>query len=201
MDPNGSIIKIWYTTEAGQDRSFLYSGSETIPNNEFVQQVVSVYKHNKAHWSDSPTVKIVEGDQIAIVCQTKNKSVHDDGNIFWNPLLGTKTDSGIVMSPATVFDHEADHAYQRLYNRQQYNIDRSHTSHPYGTNEEERVITGSEQQMARANGEIRPDQVTRKNHYGQSVITESPTSIRINKDATKQYEKQQKEREYNWSEY
>ena len=45
------------------------------------------------------------------------------------------------------------------------------------------------------------DQVTRKNHYGQSVITESPTSIRINKDATKQYEKQQKEREYNWSEY
>lgn len=60
----------------------------------------------------------------------------NDGNIFWNPLLGTKTDVGVVMSPATVFDHEADHAYQRLYNRQQYNIGRSQTSRSYGTNEE-----------------------------------------------------------------
>ena len=38
-----------------------------------------------------------------------------------------------------------------------------------------RVITGSEQKTARANGEINQKQVTRRNHGGKSVITEGVT--------------------------
>ena len=38
--------------------------------------------------------------------------------IFWNPHLGVLTDEGVVISPATVLNHEADHALQYLKNQQ-----------------------------------------------------------------------------------
>ena len=46
----------------------------------------------------------------------------------------------------------------------------------YGNMEEKRVITGSEQETARALGEIDPDEVTRTDHYGTLYMTTGPTS-------------------------
>ncbi len=59
----------------------------------------------------------------------------------------------------------------------------------YGTNEEERVITGSEQKTAKANGEISEGQVTRTNHGGHAVVTDGVTSNKVNNKATSDFYK------------
>lgn len=58
--------------------------------------------------------------------------------------------------------------------------------------EEKRVITGSEQKTALANGEIKRGQVTRTNHKGYTVFTIGPTSNIIDGHATKYYNRTHK---------
>ena len=78
------------------------------------------------------------------------------------------------MSPATVLNHEADHALQELENPSQKQIDRNLPDAQYHTAEERRVITGSEQETARKHGEIGNGEVTREDHWGQKYETTSP---------------------------
>ena len=59
----------------------------------------------------------------------------------------------------------------------------------YANQEEKRVITGSEQLSAFANGEIKRGQVTRTNHRGKTVLTVGATSNIIDDYATTYYEK------------
>lgn len=108
--------------------------------------------------------------------------------MIWNPYEGTLTDNGVVLSPATIFSHEADHAVSD-YRDERAHSDRQHSlrSDGYDNDEEYRVITGTEQLMARANGEISKNQVTRKNHFGSPVITLGVTSTIVDKKATKYY--------------
>jgi hypothetical protein len=49
------------------------------------------------------------------------------------------------------------------------------------------VITGSEQKTAKANNEIKYGSLTRKNHKGESVVTNGPTSNKINKQKTYEF--------------
>jgi len=49
----------------------------------------------------------------------------------------------------------------------------------YTNDEEYRVINGSEQLSALANGEIKEGQRTRRNHSGKTVFTKGPTSTVI----------------------
>ena len=63
----------------------------------------------------------------------------------------------------------------------------------YDTKEERRVITGSEQKTANANGEIKGNLPTRRNHKGRDVITTGVTSSVIDPTKTQAYEKRQKE--------
>ena len=68
------------------------------------------------------------------------------GSIYWKSNWGSQKDNGIVNSPATVFDHEADHALEHKTNTQEYEVNRARGSDSqYQTKEERRVITGSEQ--------------------------------------------------------
>lgn len=100
--------------------------------------------------------------------------------IYWNPSQGHQYNNGLSTSPATDFDHEADHANAF--------IDKTMFSHD---KEEARVINGSEQKMARANGDIKSNQTTRKQHSdGKIIIVDSVTSNRKNDKKTKQYEQQ-----------
>jgi len=48
--------------------------------------------------------------------------------------------------------------------------------HTNDNEEEKRVITGSEQITAKKHGEIKGNEVTRKNHNGVPYYTESPIS-------------------------
>lgn len=96
--------------------------------------------------------------------------------INWNPTMGVITDEGVVMSPATVLNHEADHALQELVNPEQKVVDKQTMVEGFPNAEEKRVITGSEQTTARKHGEIKEGEVTRKDYNGQMYETESPTS-------------------------
>lgn len=97
----------------------------------------------------------------------------DNITIYWNPNNIIETDSGIWISPATALAHEADHAQEYdAAKRDETNTKakaldaaKAPNSDPdYGTKEERRVITGTEQTAARKHGEIMDTQVTRTNH-------------------------------------
>ena len=98
--------------------------------------------------------------------------------IQWCPVAGIYTSEEIMMSPATVLEHEMDHALQTLQNPEQQLVDFA-TSSDYSNKEEERVITGSEQRTACRLGEISDGQVTRKNHKGRPYEVVSPISTTL----------------------
>ena len=94
---------------------------------------------------------------------------------------GLETDLGIVLSPATILAHEADHAIDDLSNAKAHSDRRATSVENYDHAEEQRVITGTEQKTAYANGEIKKGAVTRRNHLGKTVQTRSAISHIIKK--------------------
>ena len=86
------------------------------------------------------------------------------------------TTNGTEISPATLLNHEFDHAVRHETDAKQQALDQKKTDKAYGNKEEERVITGSEQETAKALGEIKEGKVTRTDHYGSLYETTSPIS-------------------------
>lgn len=89
------------------------------------------------------------------------------------------TDEGIIVSPTTILNHEFDHALQENTKYEQYKNDQKINDNEYKNKEECRVIKGSEQQTAKSLGEIKDNEVTRKNHNGEPVMTKSVTSNKL----------------------
>ncbi|MBD3590301.1 RHS repeat-associated core domain-containing protein [Bacteroides sp. GM023] len=201
IDPDGRTIVIWYNNNRS---SYTYSGGNVTHSNPFVRSVVTAYQYNKANGikagngGGASTVAIVEntGIKVNVTEATLRDQYSPDashGTIYWNSEWGSQNDNGTVRSPATIFDHEADHALEHKTNPEAYEVNRVKDSDlQYDTKEERRVITGSEQKTARANGDTRPGQVTRRNHYGRTVITKGVTSNVIDKQKTQVYEKRKK---------
>jgi len=98
--------------------------------------------------------------------------------IYWDPTAAIKTDEGIIVSPATILDHEIDHALQWKEKPKQFIKDVKSYDPYYDTKEEKRVITTSEQITARKHGEIKEGEVTRKNHDGKTMNVPDPTSTK-----------------------
>lgn len=110
--------------------------------------------------------------------------------IVWSPTNGLLVSNGVVLSPATNLDHEADHQLQRIKHPEQYKQDiKPGSDKQYDNKEDRRVITGREQKVARALGEIKKGRVTRRNHQGLNVTTPGPTSNKYEK-ISKQKEKE-----------
>jgi len=95
--------------------------------------------------------------------------------IYWNPDILMRTNNNILMSPATILAHEADHAQMFDYVNnsknnsiiKQYNESvKQNSDGQYFKGEERRVITGKEQSAAQKHGEIREDQITRTDSEG-----------------------------------
>jgi RHS repeat-associated protein len=205
VDSDGQVVKIWYKDDKGNNRAFVYNGSNagSAPKNSFVSAVITAHQYNKANGAragnggGAPTVAAVERDDISInVMETPYESKFSEvagGTIYWNPELGTES-NGIVTSPATTFDHEADHAVDAKTNPEKHDQNRRTSDSQYTNKEEKRVITGSEQKTARANRETKSGQVTRTNHGGKSVITKGVTSNKVDLQKTKEYEERDKKR-------
>ena len=116
--------------------------------------------------------------------------------INWCPTAGLETDQGHTLSPATILNHEMTHAthYDDAKNKYDYNyyhhsqekaiseyreyensLNYDNTN-PYNSTEEQSVIAGVEQRTAKLLGEIKDGEVTRKNHKGELIKVDGPTS-------------------------
>lgn len=97
-------------------------------------------------------------DETIFITDIRNKNVScfdpKDNTIYWDPTMGGLTDEGVLLSPATILNHEADHALQEVKNPVQKAKDKGTSDLNYGNLEEKRVVTGSEQETARKQGSI-----------------------------------------------
>lgn len=97
--------------------------------------------------------------------------------LAWNPKMGFVTTNEVALSPASVLNHEADHALQNVENTRQNEKDHLRFDINYSNKEEKRVIKGSEQKVAVQLGETKPGKKTRTDHSGKEVfITNNPMS-------------------------
>ena len=200
VDPDGREFIIWYKNDKGKDASFRFDGTNAsqAPQNEFVQQFLSAYQYNIDNGGGEVLQSIATNGDLKIgITTTEEGSQHYTGNIYWNPEGGSEYSNGTVASPATILEHEADHANQRATNYKQYREDRNTKDVNYTNLEEKRVILGSEQKTARANGEVSAGQFTRKAHEGNLVVTDGPTSNKVNRSATYRYYQKLDKQGYN----
>ena len=201
VDPNGEDIWIWYN-ENGELKSFhFYGQTDNIPHNLYVKDVILAYTYNKENWEKAgfkepnPSTEVIENHKysVSVYMNSDNLSKYYPNNggfpvIIWNPDEGLKTDTGVILSPATIFTHEADHAIDDLNNSKAHSERRSLKSNDIkdANKEEARVIQGSERLAAIANGEIRKGQATRRSYSsGTTVITKGPASTSVIRRITK----------------
>ncbi|NQD71421.1 RHS repeat-associated core domain-containing protein [Sphingobacterium shayense] len=185
VDPDGEDIKIWYKVEQNgveKSMSFVFNGdnSNDAPNNYFVKSFIQAYNYNiengggdnllVAATSTDYTIELVEGEG-----SSTNRSV------FWNPFEAAEylsnANEKIVLSPATILEHEFDHSVSKKTDPDRHR-DRVKTKDENFTNkEEERVIKGSESKTGQKNGEIKEGQ-HRKNHRERlrTIRVGNPTS-------------------------
>lgn len=200
IDPTGKDFVIWYKDENGENAHFRFNGSnaDAAPDNTFVQQFITAYNYNAENGGGEKLQAIATNSDLKMgVTITEEGSQHYAGNIYWNPTAGAEYENGTVVSPATVLEHEADHAHQRATNYEQFTKDKSTSDRKYTNLEEKRVITGSEQRTARANKEIPSNGVTSIGHEGSRVVTTESTSNKINRTATYNYYLKLKKQGYN----
>ncbi|WP_026135751.1 RHS repeat-associated core domain-containing protein [Nafulsella turpanensis] len=200
IDPTGKDFIIWYTNEDGKQESFRFNGSNAgkAPDNEYVQQFVAAYNYSVENGGGEKMQAIATNNELAVgVTKTEDGSVLSAGYIYWNPEGGAAYENGTVVSPSTVLEHESDHALARHTEYPEFNDRRKTPDARYTNKEERRVITGSEQKTARANGEISSTGVTRTSHSGDLVITTGPTSNKIDRRATYNYYLKMKRQGYN----
>lgn len=189
IDPDGEKLKIWYKDQQGRDQIYIYSGGAVTIDNKFVDQVAEAYHYNKENCrGDNPMTTATEGNLEIPIIQTDGENMYWSSTVYWNPELGLQTET-TVLSPATSVDHEMDHALDDAQSHNEHSKNVSTFDSQYGTKEERRVITGSEQKTARANGEKNDNLPTRVNHGGKSVIVKhGVTSTKIDYVKTQEYE-------------
>jgi RHS repeat-associated protein len=197
IDPDGRDIMIYYKKNDGGMGSYRYTGGSVSHNNSYVRKVANAWNYNVMNGGGDPLFNAATNPNITVpVYETDGASFHYYGVTYWNPEMGTETSNGTIMSPATVLDHEIDHNVAFLTDPE-YGTRRADTDTQYRNKEEERVITGSEQKTAKANGEVQhPNQVTRTSHEGRPVITISETSNQKDENKTRRYNQQNNNK--NW---
>ena len=120
--------------------------------------------------------KLDQSDQVYFIQEASPEGNKFDPNtltIKWDPSKVSYDDqTGLLRSPLTTLAHEAGHANQYDEAVKNDSLDRFIASihagdKQYGSKEEKRNITTTEQYAARRHGEIRGTQVTRYDHKGE----------------------------------
>ena len=104
---------------------------------------------------------------MALYQTSESSSASVEGKyIKWNDKQGVETNNGVSLTPTAILNHEADHSLDALTNSEHSKNSEKDASNPYNTKEEERVITGSEQDTAKKLGLVEEGEVTRTDHRG-----------------------------------
>lgn len=154
---------------------------------EFKNNVIEAVKYLKANGIDDLFNSIQESNikcyiQESDITQIRVESSSDAPGGFiviveWNPELGLMNlEKTVILSPTTCLNHEFDHTNAVIMNPNAYMKRHNSLDANYENKEEKRVIQGSEQRTAKKLGEIKPGQVTRREHKGISVKVATPTS-------------------------
>lgn len=141
-------------------------------------------QHLNEHGCGGMLKALNESKKTYFIAESKsgpNSFDYKSKTIQWNPQMGLKTNDAHYLSPATLLNHEIDHALEYdknpiTFKENMKSYDDNHPDNLYGNPEEKRVISGSEQTTARALGEINENEVTRTDHSGFHVTMEGPTS-------------------------
>jgi hypothetical protein len=164
---------------------------------EFKEQFEEATTNLESHGVGDIYQKAQDGQTPIIpVVETDGKSNYDPktNTLYWNPTQGLATgEENHALSPTTVLNHELDHAVKANTNPKQFKKDsKASTGDGYDDKEEKRVITTTEQKTALALGEIKPGEVTRKDHGGFVFKTAGPTTNKTAKqlEAEKNKKKQ-----------
>lgn len=135
---------------------------------------------------------------VVVQAQEAQSSEYDPetNTLYWNPTGRVSADNAIL-SPATVLNHEFDHAVHEVKNPKENEKMRETPDKNYTNKEEGRVIKGSEQKTAVALGEVPKGTPTRTNHKGSHYRTTSPTSTKgvIDKIEQQLIEKMQRQQQ------
>ncbi|MEW7289681.1 RHS repeat domain-containing protein [Aquimarina sp. 2304DJ70-9] len=195
-DPNGKELRIYYV-ENGVEKFYSYKGGKPkdVPNNKFVKQVLTVHQHNIKNGGGEFLKSLAKSDESVDIRQVSssflgNKSfarikkariqgtqIFLEGIIDWDPNKGFLTTNGNVLSPATILEHEAFHVWLAMNYFDLYQFLKSiKFSAEYSNLMEMLTILFAEQLTAKANGEITNGKVSRKNHRGYGMRTQSATS-------------------------
>jgi RHS repeat-associated protein len=145
---------------------------------EFKKQFAATVKYMNSKGTGGILKKINDSSKKVYIKEENGKSSFDPNTntIKWDPDLGVITTNGTILSPATVLNHEADHANQNITNPEKQKTDENTPDANYSNKEEKRVIEGTEQTTARKHGEIEDGEVTRTNHSGVYYETKNPTT-------------------------
>lgn len=190
IDPDGmeaDDFRFHYTDKNGKSQEYIFNGTQTAAPTQFIQDFITAYNYNVNNGGGESLKAIAENENITVDVAESSTTTQYDSNsnyIEWNPKGGLETDSGNILSPATVLEHEGDHALTFNKNAKKANSLSQTEDANYEDALEAKAITGSEQKTARANGEVGLFEPTRLNHNGQPVIVSSPTSTKVNKAAT-----------------
>nr|WP_320119524.1 RHS repeat-associated core domain-containing protein [uncultured Marinifilum sp.] len=126
--------------------------------------------------------QLVNSKEVYYIQESSNSFYNASNNtINWNTSTALEVDGKVVLSPTGVFGHEVEHAknhddaVKAWYNGDQDSFYEwqaglaKGTSENYKKKEEENVITGPEQKIAKALGSIGENETTRDSYIGKTV--------------------------------
>ena len=164
IDPDGK--KVYYA-----------NGSSEAFKNDVVTSVRSLNQHGVGGLFG----KLVASDKIYYIAESPDAYSNFDpksNTITWNPRQAMLTNNAIEISPTTLLNHEFDHGVRHDNDAKQQAADQKTIDPDFVNKEEKRVIQGSEQETAKALGEISGNEVTRTDHGGTLYETTDPTSTK-----------------------
>ena len=209
VDPDGNDIVIHYESNLGKS-TFVYRGEALQHTNKFVNSVLTAYHYNTGNGGgDAMKAAATDPNVMIHIWEDEDTYANETGkSVVWNPSLGIETNFGDILSPATILEHEIDHAYSNQKDPVAHQNRRNDKSvgKQWTSAEEKRVIQGNESKTARANGEIGNRRFSRNGHRATREATQhgvivngGPTSTQMNQEKTDEYNKQQERKRLLWS--
>lgn len=175
VDPDGEKIVIWYQNGSGKQAYFVFDGQNgaAAPNDRFVGSVITAYDYNVQNGGGSYLKNAATSNEFNIkVTETPYANKYQGKAVRFNPAAGLRLKDGHIISPATGLEHEAAHAVKDKTGKSDSTRDSQ-----YDTREERLIITGTELETAKANGELPKNHKGRRSHAeGTWVVTKSVIS-------------------------
>jgi len=129
IDPDGRLVK--FAPKVSQD---------------FKDKFTATVKYMNSKGTNGFLKSLNDSKEVYYINETtgnQNKFQSKDKTILWNPNLAKLTDENAILSPATLLNHELDHANQFDSKKDEFVKNATIEDKQYDNLEEKRVIEGS----------------------------------------------------------